>query len=861
MDDHHIILNEEEQETVEQESVGGRANESISLFLYLVLAWQAWSFTSDRAIRLLLAITAKLFELFGKFNSSMAAIASTFPSSLFLVRKWLGLRRNDFEKYVNCPKCSAIYDCHDLLYRLERGDKTAGQCCNVIFKKTSKNASRKECKHKLFKKVFLTGGKIKYVPLKTFPYRSLYDTLEALLKRPGFETACREWRNREIRDGFVSDVFDGRVWNDYQTYGDKDFLKEDHCYAFMANLDWFQCYKRRSDVSIGVIYLTLLNLPRELRFKRENTIIVGVMPALGKEPKHVNHYLKPLVEDLKTLWNPGVPIRTHEHPDGITVRAALLAVSCDVPATRKMCGLPGHSAKLGCSKCMKKSEGKIWAGFDKNSWPPRSRSAHVRAIQKLKKCSSQTSYQKMSMEIGYKDTVLLELPYFDTIRMHLIDPMHCLFLGVAKHVWKLWLNHGLLTNSKMKLIENKIKNIQISADSGRVPTKISSNWSKFTAYEWKVWTMVYSMYVLQDILPETDLKIWANFVCACHLICKPYIALTMAKAAEAKLCQFGTQVALRYGNESVPPNMHLAAHLGECIIDYGSVYTFWLFSFERFNGILEETHLNHMNIEVQFMRTFLRDQELYSMRFSQSKDNSRELEELHSLLSMESCYEDAGTKISSLLSLAVYQDIGSCVSIWRQLEMIQLPNGKRDISFDCHELQCLRSMYRTIYPDVQIEGSMLGETGIQFAHLHVGGEHFGSQLYMKSACNRLGSIIASWCTDDGEINTTAPTSFDFRPGRVRYYVSHYVELNGQPVKHILANVDWYEQAHENLTSLYKKPASVWFRKKFVPSRAASFMPVQRLAGKYAWAIINAEDGAHRRNSLQVVCPNHVKIFV
>lgn len=51
------------------------------------------------------------------------------------------------------------------------------------------------------------------------------------------------------------------------------------------------------------------------------------------------------------------------------------------------------------------------------------------------------------------------------------------------------------------------------------------------------------------------------------------------------------------------------------------------------------------------------------------------------------------------------------------------------------------------------------------------------------------------------------------------------------------------------STLFRKPASVWHRACSVPSGTASFVPVQRLAGKFAWAAI--KNGEHR---LQVVCP-------
>lgn len=70
----------------------------------------------------------------------------------------------------------------------------------------------------------------------------------------------------------------------------------------MLNFDFFQPMKHRKDYSVDVLYLVILNLPRSERFKRENVIVVGIVPAKGHEPKHLNEFLKPAVDELKALW-------------------------------------------------------------------------------------------------------------------------------------------------------------------------------------------------------------------------------------------------------------------------------------------------------------------------------------------------------------------------------------------------------------------------------------------------------------------------------------------------------------------------------------------------------------------------------
>ena len=69
----------------------------------------------------------------------------------------------------------------------------------------------------------------------------------------------------------------------------------------MLNVDWFQPFKHRNDYSVGVMYMVLMNLPRNIRFKKQNVILVGIIPALAHEPKSLNHFLEPAMNELKAL--------------------------------------------------------------------------------------------------------------------------------------------------------------------------------------------------------------------------------------------------------------------------------------------------------------------------------------------------------------------------------------------------------------------------------------------------------------------------------------------------------------------------------------------------------------------------------
>ena len=58
--------------------------------------------------------------------------------------------------------------------------------------------------------------------------------------------------------------------------------------------------------------------------------------------------------------------------------------------------------------------------------------------------------------------------------------------------------------------------------------------------------------------------------------------------------------------------MHLHGHLKECIEDFGPVYAFWCFSFERYNGIFGGFQHNNKAVPVQMMKKFLEEDYLSS---------------------------------------------------------------------------------------------------------------------------------------------------------------------------------------------------------------------------------------------------------
>ena len=197
----------------------------------------------------------------------MAGLTAAFPGTLYYFRKEIGLVKDDFEKYVVCPKCHALYKFNDCYNAVGTGN-VSKKCSFIKFPNHRLRWHRKACGTTLLKEVTLKCGTKRLYPHKVYCYKSVIESLKTLVKRADFTSHCELWRTREVRSvsHVMCDVFDGRVWRDFQSYNGIPFLSAPRNYAFMLNVDWMQPFKH-TIYSVGLTYLVLMNLPRSLHFK------------------------------------------------------------------------------------------------------------------------------------------------------------------------------------------------------------------------------------------------------------------------------------------------------------------------------------------------------------------------------------------------------------------------------------------------------------------------------------------------------------------------------------------------------------------------------------------------------------------
>lgn len=734
---------------------------------------------SDNALSILIKFLHKLIFTIIKVIKTKEDInnfTKDIPTSLYAMQKLARLNKKCFKTYSSCPSCHSIYNNLDT--------KT---CKNIQF---PANPNAAFCNSTLLKSV-KKKDKIEYKPLKVFFYQSIKSSLSINFQREGFIEATGHWkvRSENIPTDWIGDIYDGKVWKELQQSG---FFESPYNLAVTLNVDWFQPYRRVRD-SVGVLYLCIANLPYYLRYKQENIILVGIIPG-PKEPKlTINSYLEPLVDELKEFWS-GVDLVL---PSGnsVTVRVCLVCVTCDIPAIRKVCGFVGHQAKLGCSKCLCEFNhlqgGGLQYSGNLGEWNLRSLEEHRKRCEESLQCKSQHALQKFSSKYGVRFSTLLNISYFNPVRYHVIDPMHNLLLGTSKHMLEVWVKHNLLTANSFDIIEKAASLLSCPNDVGRLPLKIGSSFIGFTADQWKMWTLAYSAVVLKGVIPDNHLRVWLLFVRACSLLCSRTLKKSDLETAHSYLKQFCIKFIDIYGYEHFTPNMHMHMHLKDCCYDYGSIYGFWCFAFERCNGILGSFQTNNRNIESQIMKRYIFQQQVFKLQFPIEFKDVSDLLNLSNYekgsLKVEEVSPDQIVKLNALSHYTLEELQSTCnntVSFSAETGINLLPKVHEKV-LPLGQVNHIKQIYSLLYPNYNIT---------HFSHFY---EYSTSASLLGETYNsgnsRNSVYISLWPESSNAINNMI-----IRVCRINFFLKHIVTLSHietssliNPI-HLLCHVSWFK---------------------------------------------------------------------
>lgn len=245
----------------------------------------------------------------------------------------------------------------------------------------------------------------------------------------------------------MRDIFDAPGVHAFKASDGKPFLRPERVnelrLLFTLSADGFnpfQMKEAKQSVSSTAIYMVCLNLPPHLRYLPHNMYLVGVIPGPTKpSTEQINHFLRPLVDELLEFWDPGVYYsRTAKWSRGRLARLAMLLLVCDLVAARQMSGFGSYTHTYSlCTLChIPKDEVEE---TDVSKFPIRKLAEHREAALRWLNASSALERQQLFDNNGIRYSELLRLPYWNPFLYTVVDTMHNIYLNVIqRHIRDFW---------------------------------------------------------------------------------------------------------------------------------------------------------------------------------------------------------------------------------------------------------------------------------------------------------------------------------------------------------------------------------------------------------------------------------------
>ena len=175
--------------------------------------------------------------LFENSSDILKCFVKIWPKSPTGLHRSLNIQLDKFKQFVVCPSCHCIYDYDHCI----TATKQVQKCQFIAFPNHPRRSKRSPCGTPLLDRKKTQNGYV-FSPWKVYCYQSLVASIETLLCRPGFADQCEYWRKRlssDCSEEYLGDIYDGKVWKEFQHYEGKPFLAVPNNLALSLNVDWF----------------------------------------------------------------------------------------------------------------------------------------------------------------------------------------------------------------------------------------------------------------------------------------------------------------------------------------------------------------------------------------------------------------------------------------------------------------------------------------------------------------------------------------------------------------------------------------------------------------------------------------------
>ncbi|KAJ7714113.1 hypothetical protein DFH07DRAFT_763144, partial [Mycena maculata] len=625
-----------------------------------------------RACTLLLKVLRHIFICLAHIRAD-----DNVPVTLTTTFKRLGLNE-DFEIRVICPQCRRVYP------ESSAADLMCSHCSIPLFNIPLAPTSQA---------IPLLGSnrlksKPKPRPILQAPYLSLSSQIVEFLNREDNESECESYLKRTPIPGKMRDIQDGDICQSLKGPDGRKFFEtgpdcpdpDELRIGVCLGEDGFSFTHSRNarnhTTGAASFCVSFIHFHR---YRPRNLLLTSLAPGPHEETAdELQRSFAATVTDLLMLYDDGILVQTPKYPNGRRVRVILVAICCDHPARCKIGGFSDHkSAKFPCPRCSITHDNiQTPSGLKVDAFPCRDGGQHKRESAKYAEISEDDKAARDSFAVKYGTRYfeVSQLSYFDPVHQIIIDPMHCVFLGIFKTQWlNAWIQDPAAlrkrtekTTREIDHIHNYLNALEMPSWVARLPTQVGyPAGGSLTADELKGMLLIFCPLIIPHIWDE-----WYPIAAADHeksnLSWKkketarlnriangtdtsadhdgpgcPPKSIRMHKNDPDLLLKFASSIKILLAGtidvralpraqqfleeylagflevwnhpDLVKPNFHYITHIFQIIRDFGPVYGFWTFLFERLNKLLKSYDTNNHGdgeLEVTFFREFHRDANL-----------------------------------------------------------------------------------------------------------------------------------------------------------------------------------------------------------------------------------------------------------
>jgi hypothetical protein len=371
-------------------------------------------------------------------------------------------------------------------------------------------------------------------------------------------------------DGDIKDVYDGTLYKEIVE-------KEQEFVSFSFSFDGVNVKNK----SFWPLSAVVNELPKEIRYKKENILILGLW--YGKTPK-MKTFMKPFVEKISLINKDRLQVFDKN------LKVIPLLCPTDTCARPKIQEMTQFNGAFGCHVCLHPGDNKFKGSTNNMMKYPYRTGIPIRSESETLKTLLQHPTRKNPIDGIKGQSILVQLEHFSLIRGCPPDDMHGSYIGVGNQIldkicdssnWK----EPYYMGREFGLISKRLREFRLPSGIMRQPRAIEDR-KKWKATDVKNFFLFYAYPCLCDLLPKKYFNNIMQFSEALHILSRSKITQSDLKKAENNITTFVRDYEKLYGTNAMTFNVHTQLHLKKAVENCGPLFAFSTFPFENKYGHL-----------------------------------------------------------------------------------------------------------------------------------------------------------------------------------------------------------------------------------------------------------------------------------